>query len=257
MDRHRRVRELVVQLADLVDQQLQTLDLHRRARKAVEDDAVSIGLVEQLPQQDGQHFFVADHAALRLDPLHLRRRQQIADHDRRTGESARVADELRLRALARARRAAEQDDLLREAKVLAADLLLERLPRRREDDAGVFDFEVEDLRPRAIGGGRGHRTQSIGRLAAILKRGPGAEPLTPSYVGPGDLYRCWARYFAVVCLAAASMSAWVSMPEQLSDRMRSNGASTSVCFGAVHGPVSTSGSSTVASISSVFASTRR
>src|SRR5205814_472443 len=42
-----------------------------------------------------------------------------------------------------------------------------------------------------------------------------------------------------------------------SDSSVSNGASFSVCFGAVHAPVSTFGSSIVASISSVFASTRR
>ena len=103
--------------ADLVDEQLQALDLDRRPRKAVEHDAVAVDLVEQLAQQDAQDLLVADHAALRLDLLHLRRREQLADHDRRTGQAARLADELRLRPLAGAGRAAEQDDLLRKAQI--------------------------------------------------------------------------------------------------------------------------------------------
>jgi hypothetical protein len=151
VDRERRGGELIVQRADLVDQQLQTFHLHRSARKAVENDAVAVDRLQQRPQQDRQHFLVAHHAALRLDLLHLGRRQQLADHDRRTCEPARVADELRLRALARARRAAEQDDLFRKAKMLAPDLFLQRVPGRREDDSGILDFEIDEFRCGLIG----------------------------------------------------------------------------------------------------------
>ena len=52
------------------------------------------------------------------------------------------------------------------------------------------------------------------------------------------------------------MTDWVSL-EQASSMIWSNGASTRVCLGTIHGLVSTLGSSRVASISSVFASTRR
>ena len=50
---------------------------------------------------------------------------------------------------------------------------------------------------------------------------------------------------------------WLSTPEQASSMIWSNGASCSVCLGTTQGLVSTFGSSRVASISRVFASTRR
>ena len=151
MNGERCVGELVVQLVDFLDQQLQAFHLHRRARKAVEHDAVAIRRLQQLAQQEAHDLLVADHDALRLQLLHLGRRQQLADHDRRTGQPARLVDELRLRALAGAGSTAEQDDLFRKAKILAADLFLEVLPGRGEDDARILDLEVEDLRRRAVG----------------------------------------------------------------------------------------------------------
>ena len=62
------------------------------------------------------------------------------------------------------------------------------------------------------------------------------------------------RYFFWLAL---SIIASASCDEQFSDSSSSNGASCSVCFGTVQGLLSTFGSSTTASISSVFASTRR
>ena len=47
---------------------------------------------------------------------------------------------------------------------------------------------------------------------------------------------------AVCYLNAASMSPCVSVPEQINGMIWSNGARTSVCFGAVHGPVNIFGS---------------
>ena len=60
-----------------------------------------------------------------------------------------------------------------------------------------------------------------------------------------------------VIAPAAYISGAVSVPEQISGRIWSNGASTSVCFGTDQGFVSIFGSYTVASISSVSAFTRR
>ena len=48
-------------------------------------------------------------------------------------------------------RAAEQDHLLRKAQVLHADFFGERVPDGFEDQARVFDFEIERLR--GLGGG--------------------------------------------------------------------------------------------------------
>ena len=138
VDRQWRVGKLVMERADFVHQQLQKFDLHRGARKAVENHAIPIGFVEQLAQQHAQHFPVADHPALCFDLLHLRRRQQIADDDRRTGQATRLADESGLRALSGARCAAEEDDLLWKTQVLPAGLLLQGVPGLVEDDAGLI-----------------------------------------------------------------------------------------------------------------------
>ena len=151
MNRERCVGKLVVQLVDLLDQQLQALHLHRRARKAIEHNAVAVRRLQELAQQEAHDLLVANHDSLRLELLHLWRRQQLADHDRRAGQPARLVDELRLRALAGAGSAAEQEDLFREAKILATDFCLEVLPGGGEDDARILDFEIEDLRRRAVG----------------------------------------------------------------------------------------------------------
>jgi hypothetical protein len=90
---------------------------------------------------------------VRLQLLHLGRRQQLADDNRRARQPAGAVDELGVRALPCSGGAAEENDLLREAKVLPADFFLEQLPRRREDDAGVLDFEIDDLRCAALAGG--------------------------------------------------------------------------------------------------------
>jgi hypothetical protein len=174
VDGERCAGEFVVQLADLVDEQLQTLDLHRRSGKAVENDSVSVDRVEQRAEEDADDLLVADHHPKRLQLLHLRRRQQLADDDRRTGQAARLVDELRLGSLTRARRAAEQDDLLRETEMLPPDVLLERLPDRREDHAGILDLEIENVRP-AVDGSR--------HAAPFAKRGGSAAKCRGRYTG--------------------------------------------------------------------------
>jgi hypothetical protein len=152
VNRQRRVPEFVVQLADFVHEQLQTLDLHRRTRKAVQHDAVSIGWLQQLSQQDADDLLVPDHHPVRLQLLHLGRRQQLADHDRRARQASGMTDKLRLRSLPRPGSAAEQDDFLRKTKMLAADFFVEAFPGRREDDTRVFDFQIDDLRRAALSG---------------------------------------------------------------------------------------------------------
>ena len=60
----RRVGELAAQRVHFLVQHLEALDLHLRAREAIEDRPVlQLGL-EQLAQQDGHHLAVAHHAAL-------------------------------------------------------------------------------------------------------------------------------------------------------------------------------------------------
>ena len=121
MDAERRVEELAPQRVHLIDQQLQALDLHGGAREAVDDHAVVIFRAQQLAQQQADHFAVADHVAGVLERPRLGRVEQRADDDRAAGQAARLGDERGVGALAGAGRAAEQDDLLREAQVLAAD----------------------------------------------------------------------------------------------------------------------------------------
>src|SRR5690606_35864085 len=104
--------------------------------------AVLVLRLEQALEEDRDDLAVADHAARVLDPAHLGRVEQRADDDRLAGEAARLHDEGRVRALARARRAAEQDQLLGEVQARAPVLLLEPRPDRVEDELRVLDLEV-------------------------------------------------------------------------------------------------------------------
>jgi hypothetical protein len=72
----------------------------------------------------------------------LRRRQQVADDDRRRGDAAGIGDKRRIRPLAGAGRAAEPNELAREAEVVAAVGFQQVGPHGREDQLGVFDFEI-------------------------------------------------------------------------------------------------------------------
>ena len=99
----RRVEELAPERVHLIDQQLQALDLHGRAREAVDDHAVVILRAQQLAQQQADHLAVADHVARVLQRSRLRRVEQRAHDDRRAREAARLGDERRVGPLARAR----------------------------------------------------------------------------------------------------------------------------------------------------------
>ena len=141
-----------MQVANLVDEQLQALDLNRGARKAVQHHTVAVYGVQEPAQQDTHHFFVANHHPVRLELLHLGRRQELADHDRRTRQAAGLTDEARVRPLACPGGAAEENHFLGKPQMLAADFLLEAFPGRCEDDPGVLDFQIDDLRGPTIGG---------------------------------------------------------------------------------------------------------
>ena len=145
MDAERRVVELAPQRVHLIDEQLQALDLNVGAREAVEDHAVVILRAQQLAQQQADDFAIADHVAGVLQRLRFRRIEQRADDDGRAGEAARLGDERRVGAFAGAGRAAEENDLLGETQILAAEIGFEILPDRFEDQLSVFDFEIVEL----------------------------------------------------------------------------------------------------------------
>ena len=128
-----------------IDQQLQALDLDGGAGKAVDNHAVVICGAQQLAQQQADGLAVADHVARVLERSRLGRVEQRAHDDRAAGQAARLGDERRVGALAGAGRAAEQNDLLRETQVLAAEAGFEILPDGFEDQLRVFDLEIAEL----------------------------------------------------------------------------------------------------------------
>ena len=68
----------------------------------------------------------------------------------RAGQAARLGDERRVGALAGAGRAAQQNDLLRETQVLAAEVGFEILPDRFEDQLAILDLEIVELAPERV-----------------------------------------------------------------------------------------------------------
>ena len=142
MDAERRVHELAPQGVHLIDEQLQALDLHGGAREAVDDHAVVVFRLQQLPEQQPDGLTVTDQMPRVFQRSRLGRVEQRAHHDRGAREAACLGDERRIGALPGPGRAAQQNDFLREAQLLAAVVGLELLPEGFEDQSAIFDFEV-------------------------------------------------------------------------------------------------------------------
>ncbi len=181
MDAQRRVVKLAAQRVQAVDQQLEALDLHLRAGEAVEDDAVAVGGLDELEEEQAHDLAVAHHVARVLDALGLGRVEQGADHDGFAGEPARLEDERGVRALARAGRAAEQDDFLGEAQLIAPVVLFQVTPDGVEDHLRVLDLEIVQTLGRARsadeGGGNGERGGSFrGGLGHVVSRQKDEKP---------------------------------------------------------------------------------
>ena len=138
----RRAVEFAPKLGHLFVKHLQALDLRVGPGETVEDDAVAELRLEQPAEEHREHLAVADHVAGVLDLLHLRRVEERAHDDGQAGEAAGLGDEGGVGAFAGAGRAAEEDDLLREAQVLAPEVRLQVGPDRLEDDPGVIDLQI-------------------------------------------------------------------------------------------------------------------
>ena len=195
MDAERRVEELAPQRVHLVDEQLQALDLHVGAREAVDDHAVVILRAQQLAQQQPDDFAVADHVAGVLERSRLGRVEQRADDDRAAREAARLGDERRVGALAGAGRAAEQNDLLRETQVFAAEVGFEILPDRFEDQLGVLDLEIVELAADRVTTLWVHGVTARVNHSKHIQTGScwGAEPAAGAREAPRALHRMAAR----------------------------------------------------------------
>jgi len=196
MDRLGRVGELAMQRDHFVVKHLQALDLHLRAWEAIEHRAILLLGLEELAQQDAHDLAVADHAALRLDLPRLGAVQELAHHDRRRRDLPQLANEIRVRSLARARRAAQQDQLLRKAHSRAAMLRFEFLPNAVENNLRVLDFEIS--RRGGSGGGFLDRgVQTNGNLAnARARRRDGS---------PGCGWDRWSRLAVVAGTAGPGL----------------------------------------------------
>jgi hypothetical protein len=90
--------------------------------------------------------------------------EQRAHDDGLRRDAAHFADEVRVRAFARARCAAEQDQLLREAQGFAAVIRFELLPDMVEDELGIFDLQIRRGTAGLGGFGGGWMTDGYGRL---------------------------------------------------------------------------------------------
>jgi hypothetical protein len=129
----------------LVEEQLKALDLHLCAREAVEQRPVLLLRSKQLAQQNAHHFPVSDHPATGLDGPRLRCIKELGNHDRRRLDAAHLANEIRVRAFACARRPSEQDQLLGESHSGAAELSLQLPPDRAKDELRVLDFQFRGI----------------------------------------------------------------------------------------------------------------
>src|ERR1700722_11657822 len=76
-----------------------------------------------------------------------RRVEQRAHHDRRAREATRLGNECRVGALAGTGGTAQENDLLWETQILSAELGLEILPDRFEDQVTIFDLQIVGLAP--------------------------------------------------------------------------------------------------------------
>jgi len=83
VDHLRGAGELPPQRDHLVEEQLEALYLHLRAREAVEQRAVLLLRLKQLAQQDADHLPVPDHAAACLDGARLRCVKELGNHNGR------------------------------------------------------------------------------------------------------------------------------------------------------------------------------
>ena len=100
-DTHRRVVKLAAQLAHLIDEKFQTLDLDIRSGEAVNDGAVLILRARTVRVQQADDFTIADELPRILDCPGFRGIEQRADDDGRTGQAAHAADERGVCALSR------------------------------------------------------------------------------------------------------------------------------------------------------------
>ena len=137
-----RFREITAQPDHFIKEHLQALHLHLGAGEAIEDRAVLLLRFEKFANEDAHHLAVAHHAALGFELLGFRAVEQRADHNRLSCDAAHFADEVRVRALACARCATEQDQLLWKAQLLAAIVFFQLLPDVVEDELGIFDFQI-------------------------------------------------------------------------------------------------------------------
>lgn len=141
MHGQRRVVKLAMQLVDLVDQQFHALDLHLGSGEAVEDGAIEEFGAQHMTQENANDFAVAHHVARVNESPRLRALQQIADDDRRTGESAGLHDKLGVRSFARTGRAAQQNDLLGKTQLFVPEILFKLRPDGVENEPRVLDLE--------------------------------------------------------------------------------------------------------------------
>ena len=112
---------------------MRAFDLNIGARESIDDDAGVILLSQQFAQQQVHDFAIADHDAGVLESLSFRRIEQGTDDDGRTRQSAGLADERGVGALAGTRRSTEKNDFLWESQILAAEVGLEILPNGFEN----------------------------------------------------------------------------------------------------------------------------
>ena len=142
MDAQGRVVKLAAQGVHAIHEELETLDLHLGAGEAIEDDAVAVNGIDEAAEEQAHDLAVADHVAGVFDGAGLGRIEQSADDDGLAGETAGAIDEGGVGAFAGAGSAAEEDDLLGEAELVAAVVALKFAPNGVEDNLGVLNLEV-------------------------------------------------------------------------------------------------------------------
>ena len=125
-----RVGEIPAERDHFIEEHLQALDLHLRAREAIEHGAILLLGIEKLAKQDADDFPIAHHSALRLHLPRLGAVQKLADDDRRGGDVAQLANEIRICPLARAGSAAQQNQFFWKPEPIAPIIVLRVASRR-------------------------------------------------------------------------------------------------------------------------------
>ncbi len=146
-----RLGKVTAQTDHFVKEHLEALDLHLRARESVKNGTVLLLRFEQLADQDAHHLAIPHHSSPCFQLAGFRAVEKRTHHDRLRRDAAHFADEVGVRAFARTRRTAEQDQLFREAQFLPAVVLLQLLPNMIKNELGVFDLQIR--RGGGFGGG--------------------------------------------------------------------------------------------------------